>query len=98
MIYLATGVFIVWLAGLYFLAGRSRDEVRLALDNHVPDARSSDFRHFGFRRLASNIDPEQLTEAGRAHLKRAVRIEKIMLHWMIDGFLFVVLSLFVRMP
>jgi hypothetical protein len=98
MIYLATGVFVVWLAGLYFLAGRSRDNIRLALDNRAPDARPSDFRRCGFRKLASNIDPAQLTEAGRVHLKRAIRAERIMLHWMIDGFLFVVLSLFVKLP
>ena len=98
MTYLATGVFVVWLAGLYLLAGRSRDDIRLVLDNCVPDARPSDFSRCGFRKLAGNIDPARLTDAGRFHLKRAIRTERIMLHWMINGFLFIVLSLFVNLP
>ncbi|MGB9113985.1 hypothetical protein [Bradyrhizobium sp.] len=98
MIYVATGVFLVWLAGLYVLAGRSRDDVRQALDNRVADAPPSDFRRFGFRRMAKNIDPAQLTEAGRQYLERAIRTERIMFHWMIDGFLLVVVSVFAKLP
>ena len=75
MLYLATGVSVVWLAGLYFLAVRSWKDIRLALDNRAPDARPSDFSRRGFRKLVGNIDPERLTDAGRVHLKRAIRTE-----------------------
>jgi hypothetical protein len=92
MIYVASGVFFIWLAGLYFLAGRSRDQIRLALDHRAPDAQPSDFRRFGFRKMAHNIDPALLTEAGHGHLKQAIRTEKIMVHWLVDGFLLVVLA------
>jgi hypothetical protein len=98
MTYVATGVFLVWLAGLYLLAGRSRNDVRLALGNCAPDARPSDFSWFGFRKFARKIDPTRLTEAGRAHLERAIRTEKVMFIWMVDGFIFVVLGLLVKLP
>jgi hypothetical protein len=93
MIYLAAGVFVVWLVGLYLLAGRSRDAIRLALQDPAPDALPSEFRCCGFRKLAGTINPERLNETGRGQLKRAIRAERIMLHWMIDGFIFVVLIL-----
>jgi len=83
-------MFVAWLCGLYFLAGRSRKQIRLALDNRAPGTLPSDFSRFGFRKLARNIDPERLTEAGRAHLKRALRTKEIMFILMIDGFLFMV--------
>ena len=65
MSYIATCVFVAWLYGLYFLAGRSRRQIRLALDNRAPDTLPSDFSRLGFRKLARNIDPERLTEVGR---------------------------------
>lgn len=89
MIYLAGSVFVIWLSTLYFLAGRSRKEIRLALDNRAPDATSFDFRRFGFWRLARDIDPAGLNEAGRVHRERAIRTERIML-WMIGAFLLAV--------
>jgi hypothetical protein len=92
MLYLGSGVFFIWLAGLYFFAGRSRDHIRLALDHRTPDARPSDFTRCGFRKFANNIDPALLTESGRDHLKQAIRTERIMVHWLVDGFLLVVLA------
>lgn len=93
MIYVATAVFIVWLTGIYVLAMRSQTCIRLALQNRRPEARPSDFRRLGFRKLASNIDPACLTEIGRTHLKRAARTERILFSWMLDGFLLVLVPL-----
>jgi hypothetical protein len=98
MIYIASGVFLVWLSVLYFLAGRSRKDIHLVLDNRAPGAQPSDFSRFGFRKLARNIDPTRLNEAGRVHLERAIRTEGIMFIWMVDVFLFVVLGLLVGSP
>jgi hypothetical protein len=98
MKYVGSAILIVWLAGLYLLAGRARDDIRRALDNPAPDARPSDFRFLGFRKLACNIDPTRLTEVGHAHLKKAIRSETIMFVWMIDVFIWVVLSLLATLP
>jgi hypothetical protein len=98
MTYLASGVFIAWFAVLYFLAGRSRKDMHLVLDNRAPDAQPSDFSRLGFRKFARNIDPTRLNEAGRVHLARAIRTERIMLIWMVDVFLFVVLGLLIGSP
>src|SRR5262245_59093973 len=95
MKYLASGAFLVWISVLYYLAARSRRDIDLALDNHAPDARPSDFTRFGFRKFARNIDPTRLREAGRVHLVRAIRTERIMFIWMIDVFLFVVMGLII---
>jgi hypothetical protein len=95
MIYLASGVFVVWLSVLYYLAGRSRKDIRLALDNRALDAQPSDFSRFGFRKFARNIDSARLSEAGRVHLERAIRTERIMFIWMVDVFLFVVLGVLI---
>jgi hypothetical protein len=89
MIYLASIVFVIWLSTLYFLAGRSRKEIRLALDNRTPDAQPLNFKRFGFWRLARDIDPANLNEAGRVHRERAIRTERIML-WMLGAFLLAV--------
>jgi hypothetical protein len=98
MFYLASGVFVVWLAGLYFLGERSRNDIRLALKLCAPDTRPSDLRRFGFRKFASNIDPSLLTEAGRVQLGRAIWSERLLLHWMVDFFLFVVIGVFAKLP
>ena len=94
MTYLAVIIFLVWLSLLYYLAGQSRKEIRLAINNCTPDANPADFRRFGFRRLACNINPARLNEVGRVHRERAARIEKIMF-LMIDLFFFVGLGLLV---
>jgi hypothetical protein len=92
MTYLAISIFLICLSVLYFLAKWSRKEIRLAIDNRTPDSKPSDFRRFGFRRLACNIDPARLNEAGRGHRERAARTEKI-IFVMIDLFFFVGLGL-----
>jgi hypothetical protein len=94
MAYLASSIFLIWLSLLYFLARRSRKEISLALDNRAPESKPSDFRRFGFRRLACNIDPARLNEVGRVHRERAARTEKIMF-LMIDLFFFVGLGLLI---
>ena len=43
MVYLATAVFVVWLIGLYVLAVRSRNHIRQALQNHVPESAACRF-------------------------------------------------------
>ena len=86
MNYVAAILLFTWIAGLYVLATRSRDGVRLALDNPAPNARPSDFVRFSFRKFARNIDPERLSEAGRVYLKSAIRTEDILYIWMFNGF------------
>lgn len=94
MTYLAVSIFLIWLSLLYYLAGQSRKEMRLAIDNCTPDSNPSDFRRFGFRRLARNVNPARLNEVGRVHRERAARTEKIMF-LMIDLFFFVGLGLLI---
>jgi hypothetical protein len=89
--YLIGGAFGIWLAGLLVLATRSRNQIRLALENRHPEATRSEFMRLGFRKLAVNIDPARLTEARRIHLERAVRSERLLLLWMLDGPLFILL-------
>ena len=89
--YLFGGAVAIWLTGLLVLATRSRNQVRFALEHRHAEATRSEFTRFGFRRLASNIDPALLTETGRIHLERAVRSERLLLLWMLDGPLFILL-------
>jgi hypothetical protein len=93
MMYLVTGLIVVWFAGLLFLAGQQLNDIRLVLNNLAPGARYSDFSDvsfLGFRIVASRINPAGLTETGRAHLKKAIRNERIMFAWMVSGFLLLV--------
>ena len=51
-------------------------------------------RSFGLDRPNAHgitgIDPARLTEAGRVHLKRTVRQERILIAWMLGGFILLV--------
>jgi len=38
----------------------------------------------------TGIDPELLTETGRVHLKRTIRRERILIGWMLGGFVLIV--------
>lgn len=89
--YLIGGIFGIWLAGLIVLAARSRNQIRLALEHRHPEATRSEFVRLGFQKLAVNIDPARLTEVGRTHLERAVRIERLLLLWVLDGPLLILL-------
>jgi hypothetical protein len=60
MIYLATGLMVVWFAGLLFLTGQALNDIRLVLNDLAPDARYSDFAS-GFKIIVSKINPARLT-------------------------------------
>jgi hypothetical protein len=88
MIYLATGLVIVWSAGLLFLVGRALNFSRLVLNNLAPGKSywesANLFRFFlGFRFSIFGIavDPTSLTEVGRQYQKRAIRNEWVTFTW-----------------
>jgi hypothetical protein len=51
-------------------------------------------RHLGLDRSnayrISGLDPARLTETGRVHLKRTIRRERILMGWMLGGFILIV--------
>jgi len=91
--YIAAAIVTLWLIGVFVLATQSRNQIRLALNNRTPEAKPGSFTRFGFRKLASHIDPTLLEEAGRRHLKNAARSERFLFLWMLDGLLLVVIPL-----
>jgi hypothetical protein len=69
--------------------------------NLTPEAGYSDFmkpgRFWRYQFRFSGIDPERLTETGRAHPKRAINTERIIFAFMISGFaLFASVSSYLR--
>lgn len=127
MTYLLAGIIVAWLCGLFFLAGRYLNDIRLVLNNIAPEAPSENRpsqprllraavtilpftlsfqdlvaaaamlligRSFGFDRSnayrITSIDPALLTETGRVHFGGAVRRERILIGWMIGGFILLV--------
>lgn len=91
--YVSAAIVVIWLVGIFVLATRSRNQIRLALNNQTPEAKPESFTRFGFRKLASRIDPASLEEAGRHHLKNAARSERLLFLWTVDGMLLVALPL-----
>ena len=89
MTYLATCLMIIWIAGLLYLAGRWMNDLRLVLNSLTPDARLADYtysNYFGITIVAHWINPEKLTDAGRAYRKNAVWTERVLFAWTIGGF------------
>jgi len=98
MIYLATGLVVVWLCVVLFLVGRTLNLLRLVLNNFAPGKdywiSSNPFRFTirGFRPdlSASSVDPASLTELGKLYQRKAIRNERVMFAWMAGGFILVV--------
>jgi hypothetical protein len=99
MIYLATGLIVVWVAGLLFLVGRAFNFSRLALNNPVSDKPYWDYSDYVrfyihvFRRqsiFGLAVAPAKLTEAGKQYQEKAIRIEWIMLAWLAAGVVLIV--------
>jgi hypothetical protein len=94
MMYLATGLIVIWSAGILFLTGRALNFIRLVFNNLTPGKSnwsstnffSLSIVNFGFRIDVSAVDPASLTEVGRQYQKRAIRNERIMLVWALGGF------------
>lgn len=84
----------IWLGGTAVLAAWWLNDMRQALNNLAPGTGFSDYAHtnyFGVSFfLARAIKPEKLTELGRIHRAKAIRMERNILLWMIFGFLLLV--------
>jgi hypothetical protein len=93
MIYLATGLIVVWSVGLFFLVGRALNFTRLILNNVAPgtdywgSTKFFRFNFLGFKLswLGTAIDPANLSEVGRQYQKKAIRNEWITFAWGIGG-------------
>lgn len=101
MTYLSIALIVVWLAAVLFFCGRYLNDLRLVMNNLTPEAGYSDFmkpaRFWRYHFRFSGVDPERLTETGRAHLKRAINTERIIFALMISGFaLFASVSSYLR--
>jgi hypothetical protein len=89
MIYLATGLMVVWFAGLLFLTGQALNDIRLVLNDLAPDARYSDFAS-GFKIIVSKINPARLTDVGQQHQRGAIQHQRIMFAWAVGGLILLV--------
>lgn len=84
----------IWLGGTAVLAAWWLNEMRQTLNNLAAGTGFSDYartNYFGVSFfLARAIKPEKLTELGRSHREKALRMERNILLWMIFGFLLLV--------
>lgn len=88
MVYLATVLILIWLATLLFIAGRWMNFLRLIHNNLTPEGHLDYMKPGWFYKVQfrfSGIDPERLTEAGRASLRGAIWNERMAFVWMIVG-------------
>lgn len=97
MIYLATGLVIIWSTGFLFLLGQALNFDRLILNNLAPGKNYWEsiiyFRNLfaGFRLSHGiSVDPANLTEIGRQYQKKAIRHQWIIFAWTIGGFILLV--------
>jgi hypothetical protein len=102
MTHLAIGLVVAWSCGLLFLAGRALNFTRLVYNNLVPGKNYCESRNlfrfyflsFRFLTDARAIDPANLTEVGRQYRKRAIRNDRILLAWVLGGFVLLVWASF----
>jgi hypothetical protein len=98
MTYVANGLVIVWLVGFLFLFGYGFNLSRLVSNNLIPGRTYRNAADYflwrawrsrpGFFSIA--VHSADLTELGKKYHKRAIRIDWLILIWMIGGFLVVV--------
>jgi len=95
MTYVTTGLIVVWLCGALLLIGRAVNFLRLVFNNLAPKSSSWTYANFLHVAILSNwfrfdgalVDPESLTELGRQYQKSAIRNGRILLVWILVGFL-----------
>jgi hypothetical protein len=93
MIYIASGLLVIWFGGFLFLAARSLNYTRLVLNSLAPGENYWDSgvwkTSFGVRISGAAVDPASLTEVGRQHRKGAIRNDRITFVWGVGGFILI---------
>jgi hypothetical protein len=93
MIYIASGLVVVWFGGLVYLSARALNFTRLVLNNLAPgeDYWNSGVwkTNYGIRLSGTTVSPASLTEIGHQHREMAIRNERIMHVWGIVGIILI---------